>query len=532
MKKLLSLILAASLAFSLCGCGSETLQESETSSVTTTEEVAVSETLSTASEETITAIAEEKTYTYEAVSEKYPDKTVLTIAISSQIADYSSIIEKANEYLDSLDKDYVICFRTVQRETIQYSDIVSYPDFNGPVEEIITSGEKLDILCVTDYRDAVERGLLINLDDLIDGTEVGNHLKVSLPDNIFRSVTIDGSIYGINCYEAISLSAGILVNAELADKYGYDCEKSLLEQIDILRTVATNESDCETLVSFVTLYAPSYYISEQTLTDGVYWDDTEKVAKSILDNEDYITWLKTIYTLNREELLTYVDNSYKSEIFAYESPLRLMGSGNGIKFPIGYTYSNGLFTTSYMNSYTSYSVEYQLSKASQAVGICKSSGNIEYAFDFITLIFTDESMNNIMCYGDYESIICEDGRVDSQSVTSAFVAMFGNDLIRTPTTCELSDRTEIFAKAVENAFVSEDFDFMFDDTSVATECGNVIAVITEMASALDNNILDTSKYPTFDEYISDFRNLLEEAGINDIIAEANRQYVEWRESQQ
>ncbi|MCD8344501.1 MAG: ABC transporter substrate-binding protein [Oscillospiraceae bacterium] len=541
MKKILSLILAASLAFSLCGCRSETLQESETTTAATTTAVTTTAEATT-HEYYITSWMDDDGYiqyyeefedggtaqyskspdiqTYGEVQAEYPDKTVLVVACVGNNR-YRYITESVNEYLNELGKDYVICFDFTENNPI-YSDYCSnvglsnwYSDLKSKVER----GEQIDIISTTNYFYSIRDNLLMPLDDYLELTEVGQTLYSMMLENLWRAYSYNGAIYGINCNGSIKPTHAYLVDAALADEYGYDFSKPLTDQLDLLETIQS-ESVSKAVYSFFSTLMVDCSADKTELTSGVYWDAENKTAISWLDDKDYISTLKTAFTLYNEGLSTTV---YTESYFALECTLDYPSEiGEVFNYWTGYEDDDG--NAIYKEVYAVYD-DYQpvLTRNSYALGVSSTSENQDMAFDFIATMLTDAELNNRMCYADYESEIYSDGRIGSNTYYFSR-DQFANLLLSIPDTSQTADIAEVYKTSLEEAYVNEDFDFVFDDSEVYQQCVDVMGVMGEMTY---NRLTD---YTDFDEYISDFRTLLEEAGINDIIAEANRQYAEWKET--
>ncbi|MCD8006448.1 MAG: ABC transporter substrate-binding protein [Oscillospiraceae bacterium] len=547
MKKLLSLILAASLALSLCGCGNsseELPQESETTTATTT--TAATTTEATTHEYYITSWMDDDGYiqyyeefedgstlqyskspdiqTYEEIQAEYPDKTVLVIACIGSNR-YCYITEAVNEYLCELGKDYVICFEFTETNAVysDYCSTVGLADWYSGLKEKVDSGIQIDIISTAEYYYCIRDGLLLPLDDYLENTEVGQTLYNMMPENLWKAYRYNGTVYGINCNGSIKSTHVYYIDAALADEYGYDFSKSFTEQTDLLETIQSESVSKAVYSGFSSLLVDTSY-DKIELTSGVYWDSERKTAISWLDDEDYISTLKTAFTLYNEDLLT---TAYTTSYFALDCIVEYPPESGEL--------FNHWADTDIETGEPIYKQVYAVYDDSQpvltrdmtfcyALGVSNTSENQDMAFDFIATMLTDEELNKRMCYADYESEMYSDGRISSSAYYFSY-EQFANLLLSIPTTRQPSNIAEVYKTSLEEAYVSEDFDFVFDDSEVYQQCVDVLGVMGEMTY---NRL---TEYTDFDEYLSDFRTLLEEAGIENIIAEANRQYTEWKESQ-
>ncbi len=292
MKKFLSLFLAIMMVFSLTACdntekesSSESYESSDTESVSTSSE-------SVSPEDDITArvlamypdaeltkivkkddgsisatynvgdltevmtvyanggvgtaspdLSEENFPSYEEVQAQYPDKTVLVWVINDTMYEHHSPFPTAelNEYLDKNGYDIAVCFKPVDGDSDEY-----FPDpILIEINKLLDAGERIDIISpMLNYSSYVYDGMFEPLDEYLE-TDIGRELCQTLPEKFLESLRINGSIYGLSgdVNFALSPDRGYYVNAELAEKYGYDVNKPILEQLDILKAIrACSES--------------------------------------------------------------------------------------------------------------------------------------------------------------------------------------------------------------------------------------------------------------------------------------------------
>lgn len=90
--------------------------------------------------------------TYDEVSELYPDKTILVWQLESGTADIRAL--EVNEYLDSLGKDYAVCFEPMV-PFFANSDGKSYTQ---SVKEKIDNGEQIDIIKTASSMSGIDSG--------------------------------------------------------------------------------------------------------------------------------------------------------------------------------------------------------------------------------------------------------------------------------------------------------------------------------------------------------------------------------------
>lgn len=414
----------------------------------------------------------------EVIREKYPDKTILTISTVLGIADNSSTVGRANEYLSSLGKDYVIHIGKVVPDFIPnpYNESVGISDFAGDFEKVRSES---DIIMAYGYVDCATNGLLLPLDEYLESSL----LKDAIPQALWKCLEVDGSIYGVDCYSQIEMQNGYYVNAEMADKYGFDLDKPMTEQIDVLKTIQKQEG-ITPILTYNQFSATAFYLGSLEISgmDCICMDSSGNI-KSILEDEVYVSALEEMFILNQEGLVKVFAGEYDyMNFFAFQSPSVLPPSDHEA---------------------------------------------FDYAFDFLETAFTDPVLNNIMCFGDYEEKIAGDGRV-SECDGDDKAMFFTVRGVTLPTDKQNPKIDAIFDETIQSLGndVNANIGFCFDIENVFDENNRAIAAVV---SFCDDKLLSGS-YSSFDEYLSAYEQALEDAGIDAIIEEATAQYNEWRQA--
>lgn len=170
------------------------------------------------------------------------------------------------------------------------------------------------------------------------------------------------------------------------------------------------------------------------------------------------------------------------------------------------------------------------------LGVTVTSEKPEKAVQLLNMIMTNPDLANLMNYGiegtHYEKvsehIIKYPDGVDFTNIG------YGNQIVsfgdssqiyqREPFTEEWFETVDKFSAA--NADLSQAFGYVFDSSSVRTQVAAVTSVIQEYNPALICGMNDN-----VEERVQEFIGALKTAGIDEIIAENQRQFDEWRASQ-
>lgn len=535
-KTLFSVILAMSVLMSSCALADGGTDKTDPETIapgTASEDSTGTSGTQLTSDSDIPAVSEPDPFSgansIEVIREKYPDKTILTISTVLGIADNSSTVGRANEYLSSLGKDYVIHIGKVVPDFIPnpYNESVGINDFAGDFEKVRSES---DIIMAYGYVDCATNGLLLPLDEYLESSL----LKDAIPQALWKCLEVDGSIYGVDCYSQIERQNGYYVNAEMADKYGFDLDKPMTEQIDVLKTIQKQEG-ITPILTYNQFSATAFYLGSLEISgmDCICMDSSGNI-KSILEDEVYVSALEEMFILNQEGLVKVFAGEYDyMNFFAFQSPSVLPPSDHeAFDYAVFYDYEYGpnynLISAEpfFVEVYPVFRSEPRLGMSLTAVGICSESSNADYAFDFLETAFTDPVLNNIMCFGDYEEKIAGDGRV-SECDGNDKAMFFTVRGVTLPTEKQSPDVDAIFDETIQSLGndVNANIGFCFDIENVFDENNRAIAAVV---SFCDDKLLSGS-YSSFDEYLSAYEQALEDAGIDAIIEEATAQYNEWRQ---
>lgn len=461
--------------------------------------------------------AEGNMQTYEEVKDEYPGKTVLVWQLNPLITPPSS--KAVNRHLDSLGKEYVICFKDAppNYRDSRYSEALSYSTYNETVTKRLESGEQIDIIdAFSVYNELSLHGFLEPIDSYLLDTAVGQKLYDLMPDNYWKGCQVNGHIYGVCSYLTLGKRSGYLVNSVLADKYGYDTTKPILEQLDILERI--KKEPCDPVMTWKGFSQSSECSTGKILEKCVFWDDAAESWASILCDKEYTETLRTYFELGKMGMvrLSPAQNSY----FIYEQNNQYLPDHKSFEQIYGQA-GNGFVT---VPSYIASPSGTYVKQSGTGVGISASSEYKDLAFDLIATAYTDPDLNNMLCYGEnYGDYIQNNG-----------IYLLGNDLCRTwvffnpvisirPGT-EPENLTEAWINGLEAAKVSDNIDFYADLSEFEDTKDAIFAVSVEMSRKAV-----TDEYNDFEEYLNEYFKRLDEAGQQAIIDEVNRQYADYKE---
>ena len=543
--KLIAMLLSAALLTS-CAAPSDTPEESDgtASSVSTTSGEAASTTFDEGGSgiivdgveitDALQAEVRARNFpSYEEVQMEYPDKTVLVFPFEGTMYDSIKNIRtrEANEYLAEQGYDFVVCLEP--ESTMMADDRYAYVDY---IKEKEAAGKQVDIVFgysrfltarrvegIYPFNMSVYEGIAEPLDGYLE-TDTGKALYDLMPESFWDSHRINGSIYGISGdLTELSYDFGYYVNAQLAEKYGFDTHKPITEQLDLLQKVKNEEQSTDAAVIIDTALMPDIddFGSVMSVTDGVYLENGE--FHSAMESEAYVENIRLLNTLATSGLLKYtnVEESHRENAFIIFDNICAGGSiYDGVEtVSIDYYGTETEVVPVFKNGPV-------LTTCGSAISICSFSQHKEEAFEFLVALFTDPYLNNLLAYGlEGEDYTLENGHVvPDLEHGNPHSDRFQNKLICYPGQRDPDNAAEAYRAAFEAA-ESADLSFSFDGRAVEDE----IIAVTDVMQTVSVRLLLAED---FDAAVEEMQKALEEAGIDVIMRECEAQYEAWKSSRQ
>jgi len=414
---------------------------------------------------------------------------------------------------------------------------VAFGDYTQKMNTVVASGEKTDLIWTSnwnfDYVQNQGKGAFLALNELID--KYAPDVKASMPDFVWKATEIGGEIYGVPNYQTVTNKEGFLIQKRYVDKLGIDTSTlkkpsdltPILEKIhaddksltpmgmdnrgkfgNMMRTY--NLENVITNIAVINLDAPDKIVNQyETPQYDEYLALVHDWFEKGYINQDAAT-LKNANTLNLTgNVITSYHNVLKPGGEA-ESKVQ-MGGQDIVYVPVTDVYSgtNTIITT--------------------MQAISRTSENPERAMQLINLVNTDKELYNLLIYGiegtNYTKT--DDGKVkliaDSGYALSDWVlGNVFNGYVLDGKDPEVAKQTK---EENESAKPSPIMGFKFKSDAVMSQIANVTSVVDEYAPGLNTGVISAA------DKLAEFRSKLKQAGIDDIIAEAQKQLTEWKAAQ-
>ncbi len=406
---------------------------------------------------------------------------------------------------------------------------------------MVSGNEKIDLAqtgLLTTPSNLVAEGLLMDITEYIEGSEILS----SKAEGLIDACKIDGKIYAYpaNLYPANSKA--FLYDGDFAEEYGIEMPErfetaedwtKVFEQVkatgaDLYPISLGDGNNNELHWNYYEPFSDGYYISYGAIMDP----DNSTTIENWYATEEYMEKCKQ----HREWFLAgyTVPDSISNGINTVDSITNGSCFGSVNDYNTGS--SLGYYCASTGKNIKVVPVIDPVISASSVInaswGIPVGCENPEKVIAFLELLYTDPAIGNLLNLGiegvhysvnEGSMIVGYPEGVDASNVGYGnLIDCYGDKAIlyaREPLTDEFIATLGDYGAGA--AKTSKFLGYSFDTSSVATEVTSVIAVIGQYGPALSCGTVDP------ETTVPEFIEALEAAGINEIIAENQRQLDEW-----
>lgn len=418
------------------------------------------------------------------------------------------------------------------------------------VPMMIQSKEQLDVIMFTPipaagYSAFMSQGQLMDISAYID--EYGPDIKAVLGEDGLAATSRGDGIYGVGanlCHfggGAICMRKDVLEATGMLEKFENMTTWTEFEEI-IAASVAAGYGGVVNSDAEGTTISPQPYISGSDKLDEAYWvdvagdgnqqvyiDPADDTVKCYYMNEDYKASLiragewydKGLLYKDASTSEDYADTQIKNGVGVAEVKALEFGWEGSLPASSGYEMSvkfTGAMTQIATTSYTKF-----------GFGVPVTAQEPEAAVKFLNLLFSENDVHSTLCWGeegvdwvlnDDGTATYPDGKSESEYHMNDF--LYGDIMTIPPFDGNADLRKE---QSEKNAGVahSKYIGFSIDNTSVANQVTACQGVSNEYKPMLSSGAYGAQTEAKYEEYIA----ALEANGINDIIAEYQRQLDEW-----
>lgn len=423
--------------------------------------------------------------------EKLEKQEIIWIT-ESVVKDVQDELEKeVNSLLERKKQPYKIKFVCFPAETYE-EDVEAYLKENSA--DIIYSNLRIVGNYSNQYYDFYKKGYLADCSKIKEDKE----FYAAYPEQTWKNMEIDGAVYGVPAYCNAGNGLYYVFNQAYLDKYHIDVSQ-VTPQLDsiapLLRKVAEKEqvnADFIPLLPYeYMIYAPEY--SELLDMIQVNEKDGTLVAQNILENEEIRNNVRMFNAFRKEGLLkessqkTIENGNFFLTIMYGDDPKFVQEYFDQITEAAGKS-SLSLTYKKLGNHYTSY--------RTGGMNCVLKGENEEQALELLKLTVTDEELSHLLKYGN-ENV---------PNVPLMMKWLFGNDSF------DIEKKEDTCSKIAG---------FQFDGSTYKKEIDGISEVFYQYSNL----------FRGFSEDVEgDYENLLNalrEKGVNDVLADVNRQLEEW-----
>ncbi|MDR1902298.1 MAG: ABC transporter substrate-binding protein [Treponema sp.] len=416
---------------------------------------------------------------------------------------------------------------------------LGYATLTSQTNLMISGGEKLDLMPVlVGISNDVAQGKLLPLDAYLKTSGAG--AAAAIGSDYLKAGTVNGQVYGLPSLRDMAASYGICMRKDILDKYGFKIED--IKTVDDLSRVYTKVSAGEP--NMYMIFGPNNTagIVHFLLND---WDPLGD-NHGVLMNHGQDSPLKVVNlvaTKEYENKLRIVRDWYQKgwvipdAATNTESAVRLVGAGQLFSFTSNLkpgfdkqaTLGAGgveMVTATIMPAFSTTS---QVGILNWVVPI--TCANPEKTMEFLNLLYTDPMIINLIDWGiegtHYTKI---NDRVITYApgvnATNTGYNMnqswqFGNSLLAYVWDGNPADTNEQMEAFNKSAIISKALGFQFNTAPVKNAAAAVLNVSNQYRLSLEFGMVDV------DATLPQFIRALEDAGINQIITEKQRQLDAW-----
>ena len=455
------------------------------------------------------------------LAEEEPVISITGVKVDTSLFDGEQISEALDDYVAPLIGGHV---KLEFVELEHYEQVFSKYDVSNRMPDVffLTSSQFLQT-----YQ---EHGKLLPLSDLLD--TYGQGILDAVGDEMFQTQTIDGDIYAVPCLHDQATCNGFEYRVSIAEKYDLDMEnvqtfEDLTAIFQELSEKAPDIIPCSDLA----------YCAWDRLTDelGVLMDYGQtSTVTNLYASDFYRDYCRFVYLWRENGYLLSNDVGLISGNRYVSSP-EIFGKFTGLHPGLIYVDSADAgepidciqLTPSFL-----YTSDTGIMR-SNAFAVSSSCPYPEVAVKFLNLMYTDPNVMNLLTYGiegkHYQVIDEENGIIDfAEGVTrensdyAQFRGYFwGNQFLTYVWNGYPSDLWEQIQTFNDSAPRSVAFGFQYDSSAVQEEVYECTQVVNFYKPILEAGV------GNMDEVLDAFLTALDNAGIDRIIAEKQRQLDEF-----
>jgi len=408
--------------------------------------------------------------------------------------------------------------------------MIDWGDYSQKLQVMTASGEAVDIMFTSswafDYVQNARKGAFMQIDDLLKSH--GKGIVDTLDPAFLEGSKIDGHNYGIPANKELPAQEVWRFNKQYVDKYKLDISKvNTLESLEpMLKTIKENEQG---------VYP--FAVDKNQMPYVPYDYVIEKLPMAVsLDTKDY-KLVNVLDTPEMKQALTTMHKYYKAgyiptEAATMDSMTDVQTTGKWFSDrATTQPFADNLWSASYgypvISTPASKALIYNWSVMGSMQAISANSKYPEKAMEFLNLLNTDPVLRNMIDSGieDVHYKKTSDNVMENLDESKNYdmpTFSLGNVMLTYLNTTDPTNKWEEFKKFNDAGTPAPLLGFNFDPSKVTTEIASVQNVREEFWAPLMTGTVDP------ETYIKRANEKFKAAGLDKIMAEAQRQLDEWK----
>ncbi len=377
-------------------------------------------------------------------------------------------------------------------------------------------------------------GEAIPLDELLNA--YGQDIITVVGEDRLNDYRIDGVLYALPSVSDYVTSQGISMRKDILEKYGIDVSqvRSAADLWPVFETVHENEPAMGVVCGYYTKSAVlSFQANAEVICDTVF-------SLSETDPGTLVCYYATDSFREQAEL---VHAWYEEGFVAFGMSFQNINASSLVRagelFSLITVYKPGIeqevSNSCGMEMVTIPLMEPVVSNYSYSLrhwGISRSCVNPGKAMQFLNLLYSDSEVVNLLSYGleGVHYVFRDDGTIGYPQGTTAQTVGFANSMpwllpnqsisyVWERYDADLWEQLEAYNRSAQHSPL---VGFIFDDTLVAAENAALMDIKNQYVYGLTSGQLDP------DIYLPQMLAEMEATGLERVLAEAQRQYDQWR----
>lgn len=436
--------------------------------------------------------------------------------------DMQKICDAATEYLK--DKLNV----KVKAENFGWGDT-----YTPKINPMLASGQPVDIVFTANwaanYRVNANAGYFVDLTPYLKDSPI----REIVGDDFLNGSAINGKNFAVPCNKEKVHNWGFLLKKDLVEKYNVDVSKiKKMEDLEpYFDAIKKGEPGVTPLLN-VQMEGPFKLldwdnISDDDIPGALYSDNRDNTIVNQFETPEAIAMYKKMREYYNKgwihpDAATQDNFSEEMKTGKYFAVVQSMkpGKAEEMKLSTNIDWVQVDITTPVMSNR-------ETTGALLAIPI--GSEHPDIAFKFIEMLYTDKFLKNLFVYGiegeHYEKVSENVVRLtDNTGYRAGNGWRFGDQFIDYLLENEDPDKWEQFKAYNDMGIPMNSLGFAFDATNVETEIGALKNVVQKYYKQLFLGTADT------DSTLKAFSEEMKKAGVDDVIAEMQTQYDEWRKA--